>query len=603
MPPNSDQPDALLPHWDMTRIFPGLESEQFQQEFDALTASIGDLERLFDELKIEKSAPAPTDSSAVRAFEMAVNALNSLLERLRTIWAYIMGFVATNSRDNVAQAEFSELQQHNVQLSLLETRFTAWVGSLDVQALLAQSAVAREHAFMLEKSKIEAQHLMSPLEEELAAELEPSGRAAWARLHGNFTSQLSVSFARAGKTEELPMSMLRNLAYDPNRDVRRRAYEAELAAWKSASVPIAAALNSLKGSAIVLSKRRSWPSPLDMALFDNNIDRPTLDAMLTAAREAFPIFRRYLHAKAHALGLKALAWYDIFAPLPSASRAWSFEEGSRFIIDKFSAYSAKMGRLAQRAFDERWIDAEPRTGKRDGAFCMAIRDDESRVLANFKTAFSSVATLAHELGHAYHNVNLASRTMLQRQTPMTLAETASIFCQRMVTQDALKAAEPQEQIAILEELLQDACQVVVDITSRFQFEQNVFERRERRELSIDELNELMLQAQRDTYGDGLDPNTLHPYMWAAKQHYYQTNYYNYPYMFGLLFGLGLFSRFEQNPAKFKEGYDDLLASTGMADAAEPAGRFGIDLRTPDFWRASFAVIGRDVERYEMLVRS
>jgi pepF/M3 family oligoendopeptidase len=399
------------------------------------------------------------------------------------------------------------------------------------------------------------------------------------------------------------MSEIRNLAYDPDRAVRRRAYEAELAGFARAGVPLAAALNSIKGQVDALSRRRGWETPLDAALFDANIDRQTLDAMLEAARDAFPDFRRYLRAKARALGLPTLAWYDLFAPMGGGGRAWSFNEAARFIVEQFGSYSPRLGEFAARAFRERWIDAEPRDGKQDGAYCMSLRGDESRVFANFKPAFPGVSTLAHELGHGYHNLNLAARTMIQRDTPMTLAETASIFCETIIRNAALRRGDAAEQLEILEASLQGSCQVVVDITSRFLFERGVFERRRRRELSVDELNELMLQTQRDTYGDGLDPAVLHPYMWAVKGHYYSVgrSFYNFPYMFGLLFGLGLYARFERDPDGFRAGYDELLSSTGLADAATLAARFGIDLRTPDFWRASLTIVRADIDRFEALV--
>lgn len=590
-----------LPHWDMSVVYPSLESMEFDAAFNSVVRSIANLVALFDQRGIAKRDPAPLDDTTVQTFEAAVNALNSVLDETRTVNAYINSFVSTDSRYNLAQAKQSELQQHTVRLSMLGTRFTAWIGSLDVETLIERSALAREHAFMLHKAKIEATHQMPPAEEELATELRLTGATAWNKLHGNFTSQLLVGVELEGKVQELPMSIVRSLAYDANREVRRRAYEAEIAAWRSAAVPLAAALNSIKGATNLLSKRRRWDSPLDVTLFENNIDRQTLDAMMTAAHESFPDFRRYLRAKARALGLSALAWYDLFAPLGTGGRQWSFEEGAQFIIEQFGTYSPKLRGLAERAFHERWIDAEPRTGKRDGAFCMSLRQDESRVLTNFKPAFAAVSTVAHELGHAYHNVNLAQRTMLQRSTPMTLAETASIFCQTLVNQAALQKADTQEQITILEESLQNACQVVVDITSRFLFEQRVFDKRGPRELSIDEFNDLMLNAQRETYGDGLDPNILHPYMWAMKPHYYSSTFYNYPYMFGLLFGLGLYARYRDDPEGFKAVYDDLLSSTGLGNAAELAARFGLDTRAPDFWRSSLAVIHSDVDRFESLI--
>jgi pepF/M3 family oligoendopeptidase len=441
---------------------------------------------------------------------------------------------------------------------------------------------------------------MSPDEEALAAELNITGGSAWAKLHGNVTSQLSVPIEVDDTVESLPMSVIRNMAADADRETRQRAYVAELAAWERVAVPLAAAMNSIKGEVNTLSARRGWATPLDEAIFEASIDRQTLDAMFTAARESFPDFRRYLHAKARALGLPVLAWYDLLAPVGASGRVWSFGASEQFIVAQFGTYSPRLSAYAARAFRERWIDAEPRPGKRDGAFCMPLRADESRVFANFKPTYDGMSTLAHELGHGYHNMNLAQRTMLQRNTPMTLAETASIFCETIVREAALKDANTQERIEILEASLVGSCQVVVDITSRFLLEQGIFETRRKRELSVDELNELMLQAQREAYGDGLDPNQLHPHMWAMKPHYYSTgrSFYNFPYMFGLLFGLGLYARYQADPEAFRAQYDDLLSSTGLDDAATLAARFGIDTRTPDFWRASLDKIRREVDQFE-----
>ena len=590
-----------LPHWDLSVVFPSLDSPEFEAGFQAVVTGTDRLAALFDERHVEAQPPAAFDPRQVETFELASAQLNDLLDRLATLGAYIAGFVSTNSRDELAQAKQSELRRHNVQLSNLDTRFTAWVGSLDVETLIARSPLARDHGYMLRKTKEEAKHLMSPPEEMLASELSLTGGSAWSKLYNTYTSQLLAPVELNGKLQELPMPAIRNLAYDEDRDVRRRGYEAELGAWQRAAVPIAAALNSLKGELLTLTTRRSWQSPLDMALFYNNVDRPTLDAMMGAARESFPHFRRYLRAKAHALGLPALAWYDLFAPVGHSAREWSYDDGAEFILEQFGSFSPKLRGLAERAFTERWIDAEPRAGKAGGAFCMRLRGGESRILANFKPSFGEVSTLAHELGHAYHNLNLAGRTMLQRSMPMTLAETASTFCQTIAQNAALKKVDAGEQLLILEAALQDSCQVVVDISSRFLFEQQVFERRRQRDLSVDEFKQMMLDAQRQTYGDGLDPDSLHPYMWAAKGHYYGSTFYNYPYMFGLLFGLGLYARYEAEPEAFKRGYDELLSLTGMADAAELAARFGIDLRSTDFWRASLAVIRKDIDRFEVLV--
>ncbi len=597
---------AALPRWDMTVVYPSLESPEFATGFEGVIRQIDDLVLLFAAYAVGERAPASLDEATVEAFEAVTNRLNGLWEQIETLNAYIMAFVTTDSRDSLAQAKASELQQHGVKLAQLDTRYAAWIGSLDLPRLTERSALAREHAFPLEQLQIQARHLMSPQEEALAAELRPSGGSAWGRLHGDVSSQLDVPLEMDGERRILPMSAVRNLAHDPDRAVRNRAYDAELAAWERSALPLAAALNGIKGEVNTLSSRRGWASPLDAALFESRIDRATLDAMLTAAEEAFPTFRRYLRAKARVLGVPALAWYDLFAPVgedAAAATRWDFATGSAFIVERFGAYSTKLAEFAERAFRERWIDAEPRPGKRDGAFCMSLRGDESRILANYQSSYDAVSTLAHELGHGYHNLCEAGLTPLQRETPMTLAETASIFCETIVREAAMAQADEQGQFAILEASLQNSCQVVVDIASRFRFEERVFAARRTRNLAVEELNESMLTAQRETYGDGLDPAVLHPYMWAVKGHYYSPyrSFYNYPYMFGLLFGLGLYARYREDPTGFQRGYDDLLASTGRADAGTLAGRFGIDIRTPDFWRSSLEVIRSDVDQFETLV--
>ena len=594
-----------LPHWDMTVVYPGLESESFQKDFTDILDSIEALRETFDAEDIRLTEGLEVDEAVATRFETVAGDFNRLLDRLETVEAYIYSFVATDSTNELAQAKLGELEQAKTALITLSTRLTAWLGSIDVEKLIDASDVAADHAYVLRRAKVEAEHLMSPPEEALAARLSVTGSGAWSRLHGDVSSQLMVSLELDGEPKELPMSAVRNLAYEADRDTRRTAYHAELATWEAWRVPLAASLNSIKGEVNVLSEERGWQSALDLALFQNSIDRDTLEAMMEAGGESFPDFRRYLRAKAKALGVERMAWYDIFAPMPAGGRAWGYNEAAEFILEHFGGYGQRLHGLAQRAFDERWIDAEPRPGKHDGAFCMGLRLDESRILANYQPSYDGMSTLAHELGHAYHNLALAERTALQRETPMTLAETASTFCQTIIQKEALKTADDAGQLFILEAAIQDACQVVVDISSRFQFESEVFGQRHDRPLSPDEFCQLMLQSQADTYGDGLDPELRHAYMWAVKGHYYSggRSFYNYPYMFGLLFGLGLYARYQQSPEAFRQGYDDLLSSTGMADAAELAAGFDIDIRTPDFWRASLDVVREDIDRFEALIEA
>jgi len=319
--------------------------------------------------------------------------------------------------------------------------------------------------------------------------------------------------------------------------------------------------------------------------------------------DAFPTFRRYFRAKARRLGKEQLAWWDLFAPTGKADRTYGWDEARAFILDNFATFSPELFGLAQRAFDRRWIDAEPREGKRGGAFCMGIEGvKESRILCNFDGSLDQVSTIAHELGHAFHNYcrYAADKTPLQSKTPMTLAETASIMCETIVMQAVLdQTTDPAEELAILETLLIGDTQVIVDIYSRYLFEQEVFERRSQAELSADDLSDIMARAQKATYGDGLDERYLHPYMWTWKPHYYSTDrsFYNFPYAFGLLFGIGLYAVYRQRGAAFVPDYMALLASTGEGTAADLAGRFGMDICRRQFWADSLAVIGQRIERY------
>ncbi len=587
-----------LPQWRTNTPFASLTDTALDHARTALDAAIDAALCDFDQTQVTKhDHPQIVPAATV---ERILQHMAGLSEQFRTMNAYVHQFVSTNSRDDVAQAKQSELRSRAVRVSQLSTRLTAWAGCLDIPTLSAQSTYIAEHRFMLEEASRRALHQMSPEAEALASELNVSGGGAWARFHSTTTSQISVRY----DNQDVPMSTIRTMAYDADSESRRSAYEAELATWKVHTTPLAMALNAIKGEVNTLSKRRGYANPIDISLADNRMDRATLDAMLGAAHDSFPYFRRYLQAKARRLGARtSLPWYDLFAPVAAESKSWSYTEACSFVVEQFSAYSPRMGAFAQRAITDGWIDAEPRHGKVDGAFCMGLQRDESRILMNYKPSIGIIMTLAHELGHAYHNLNLANQTPLNRDTPMTLAETASIFCETLAQNAALAHADANGKIEILESSLQRSTQVVVDITSRYLFESRVFEQRQNRELSADELSSLMLQAQRETYGDGLTEATLHPYMWAVKGHYYSTgrSFYNYPYMFGQLFGQGLYAIYLDNPRTFTSRYDELLSNTGKYDAATLAQTMGIDITQRSFWEGSLAVVADEVRQFEAVI--
>ncbi len=591
-------PPPQDPYWRTDDLYPALNSPEYRAAVHEVGHGVRQLGELFDRLDIRKDGQPAEE---VAAFEEATHALNLLLGQITPVRAYAQAFVTTDSRDDLAQAMASELSTLTQPLSTLLTRYQAWLSGLDLEKLTASSRLAREHRYTLERAREAAKHQMSPQEEDLASELASSSSEGWNKLHGNLSSLLSAELPGVGASgERLPLTSIRNLASDPSAEVRSAAYAAELELWRGAEVPLAAALNGVKGRVGVLNKRRGYQDPVEPTLSANGIDAGTLAAMQRAVVASFPDFRRYFAAKARRLGHAdgRLPWSDLFAPLGEPGREWSYREAREFVEDSFRSYSDRLADFAGRAFEEDWLDVPPRDGKRGGAFCMGWRAGESRILLNHAPSLDSTSTLAHELGHGYHNLCLAERTPLQKQTPMTLAETASIFCETVVQGRALAETRGAERLYVLETALMGQAQVVVDIHSRFLFESAVFQGRAERDLSPAELCGLMERAQRETYGEAL--SSLHPYMWAVKPHYYGSSFYNYPYTFGLLFGLGLYARYREEPEGFRARYDELLSRTGMEDAATLAAGFGIDTRDEGFWVSSLDVIRESIREYEGL---
>ncbi len=592
-----------LPKWDLSNIYSALDGDDFRKDLDKVLKQLDEIDSIIEANGIQRLAEPPKDIEKIaKVLDDIIGRLNESLTTFKTMEAYIYGFVTTDSYNKEAARKLSELEQVGLRFSKQFVRFQAWVGSLGTtfEEILKHAPVAREHRLGLLEFIEQAKYLMDTKLEDLAVELGLSGGAVMWKLQGTVTSQLKMPFEREGKTEELPMTVIRNLAMDPNEDVRRRAYETELKAWASLKEPVAFSLNGVKGAAVTLAKWKGRDDVLHEALDINRIDRGTLEALLGAMKDSFPAFRKYLKAKAKRLGKDKLPWWDIYAPIGKIDMRYPYRDAADYIVEQFGTFTGELADFARMAFDRNWIDAGPRDGKRGGAFCMSVPAvEESRILANYDGSFEQLTTLAHELGHGYHNFCQKGLPLIRRGAPMTLAETASIFSETIVFNAAITQARPDQQVSILESQLIGATQVIVDIYSRYLFESEVIKRREKSDLSADEMSEIMIDAQKQTYGDGLDENHLHPYMWLLKPHYYYSDahFYNYPYAFGLLFGLGMYALYKNEGDDFIPRYKDLLRSTGEGKVADLAGRFGINVKTRDFWDASLKIIGERIDRY------
>ncbi len=512
--------------------------------------------------------------------------------------------MSVDARNEEAKEQYGKMVMKLSELTLPQVMFERFLKEEEnLDSYLKESDLLKEHEFYLKDMKKNAQYMLSDEEEILISKMSNTGSKAWTNLQNQITSTLMVDM---GNSERLPLSAVRNLAYDGDPQVRREAFEKELKAYEKVEDSSSAALNGIKGEVITVSKLRGFKNPLEETLVDSRMNQETLEAMFTAIKESLPVFRTYLQRKAELLGHKnGLPFYDLFAPMGESKLHFTYEEAMDFVVKNFNTFSDKLGSFAQNAYEKNWIDVEPREGKRGGAFCSGLHSiGESRVMANFDGSFSNMTTLAHELGHGYHGFMLKEESILNSNYPMPIAETASIFCETIVVNAALKEMDDKEAVTILEQSIQDATQVIVDIYSRYLFETKLFEIREDHPLSVRELKETMLEAQKEAYGDGLDSKTLHPYMWLNKTHYYSAgrNFYNFPYAFGLLFAKGLYAIYLEKGDSFVKEYDDLLTMTGKNNIQDVAKKMNIDVTKPDFFRESLKLVEKDINKFLALTK-
>ncbi|SHN62186.1 M3 family oligoendopeptidase [Fervidobacterium gondwanense] len=582
--------------WDLSNIYSSFESEEFK----------ADIARLENEVKAFLSwmdENFQTVENAEEKLEYVISNLNELSLLAGKLYNFASLTLSADANNEMAAKYLDVIRSKFVDLSLARTKLRKFLKDLDISNIgSSKSEIVKSHKFFIREQKLLSKYMLSENEEKIISLMRLTGGNAWNNLYEKTTSNLLCDIELNGERKKLPLMRIRNLAYDKSQEVRKKAYESELKACESVASVIAQCLNSIKGEFLTEVKLRGYSSPLEPMLFENRISQETFDAMMEAVKESMPKLRKYLQKKAqilgHSDGSKGLPWYDLFAPLGGYTKTWSFEEARTFIVEKLSEFSKELGEFIDQAFERKWIDAETRPGKRGGAFCSSVKAlKESRILMSFDGTLDNVLTLAHELGHAFHNYCLKDETPLNSTTPATLAETASIFNETLLLNKIKEGSKIEEKLALLDKELSDAVQIIIDIYSRFLFEKAVFEKRVSGPLSVDELKQIMANAQKKAYGEGLDENVQHPYMWLVKPHYYSPtfHFYNFPYTFGMLFGLGIYAK--RNDEGFFETYKKLLSSTGKGTAEEVAATVGIDITKKEFWKSSLRVIEEAVDEF------
>lgn len=577
-------------NWNLDKLYPSFESEKFK----------GDLEKMDVVIKKLNGFKGQFDPNGGN-LESYLKTLIEYFVLDITLEEFCSLSKATDATNKDAIKYLNTLSNKSSEITEVMTMADKWITGLDIEKLIEENEFYKEHEFFLREIKGKDRYTLDEQTELLLSKLDQTGASAWSDLHGLLTSTLDVEIELNSEKKVITLPEVRNLAHDKDVSVRKIAFEAEIKSYEKIEETIAYSLNSIKGQVNTINEAREYDSPISKTLVDSRMSKKTLDALLNGIKEYLPDFRKYLRRKAKMLGhTGGLPFYDLFAPIGSAEKVFTIKEAEDYVLKNFGSFSPKLRGLAERAFNENWIDYSPKKGKSGGAFCCNIQPiKQSRIMHNFTGSFSGVLTLAHELGHAYHGDCIFDQSILNTNYTMPVAETASILCETIVMKNALLDADNEEKIFLLESSLQDITQVTVDILSRYIFEETVFNERKDNILSSEELKNIMLDAQKKSYGDGLDEDSLHPYMWINKGHYYipDLSFYNFPYAFGALFGRGLYSQYLLNKEEFLPKYDNLLKETGKKNVEDVAKLADIDVTDISFWRSSLDLVKEDIKLF------
>ena len=573
-------------NWNLNDLFKGFD-DTYQKDLDTFAQKL-------DAYKVlVKNDAHLSDLALLEAYLRFQEDTETLVHNLYAFASLTSATDVTNQEALSYMAKLQKLFSSVTKENVLMTRF---IKDLDLNALAKESALVNQYLYVLTLEQKSASHLLSEAEEVLYSKMRQIASSQWQQLQGVLTANLNVQMG----DQTITLSEVRNLAYDNSQKVRKQAYEAELKSYEPIADAVAMSLSNIKREVVEMNQLRGYESALEKTLESSHMEKKTLDAMIEAMMSYRTHFANYLKEKAAYLGHEnGLPFYDLFAPIGKLNKSYSFEEAQTTVLDAFYGFSSRLGDFAKRAFDNHWIDAFPKKGKRGGAFCSnQPQIKQSRFLLNFTGSLSDVSTLAHELGHGYHGDVISNEAPLNWSYPMPLAETASIFCETIVMNKLYAGLNTdEERLSVLEISLQGDTQVIIDILSRYMFENKLFEHAGM-PISKDQMKSFMLDAQKQAYQDGLDENYLHPYMWLNKGHYYSAglNYYNFPYAFGLLFGKGLYALYEQNPEAFLKNYDNLLALTGKASVEDAAKSMGIDVTDKAFWMTSLEAVKKDIDK-------
>ena len=606
--------------WDLASEYPAPDSAEVEADLARLTSLLDEVERLNGTLVPLLDTAGELSAGAARAGIEAARRVFALSEEagplLRDPGVYANCRLSVDSGDEGAQALRGRLQSYRKRFAELAEPLSQFLDRASdevVEAWLADEATAPAR-FSVEHSRKRRHELLGIEEETLATGLAEDGIHAWGRLYDQLSGTLTCEVTLGNEPRTMGLAEASGLMLKPDDALRENAWRAINGAWEEPAESCAAAINAITGWRLEMCRRRSRGGRavhfLDAPLHLNRVSRATLDTLLGVAAEAVPLARRAARLQARAYGKERYGPWDQRAPAPAAGELGdgdapiAYGEAVDLIAASYGSVAPRMGEFVRMVAERRWIEGTVGARKRPGAYCTGFdRSRTPRVYMTYTCGASDVITLAHELGHAYHSWVMRDLPDCQRRYGMSLAETASTFGEATV-RDALlaRAGTPAEELPIVWEEASALVAFILNIPARFEFEKGLCEARAERPLRPAELNEMMSAAWEKWYGDCLaEPD---PLFWASKLHFYISglSFYNFPYLFGYLFSLGVYARRDELGDEFFPRYEALLRDTGRMTAEDLAAKhLDVDLSRPDFWQGTVARLESRIDRFETLV--
>ncbi|MEC1673094.1 M3 family oligoendopeptidase [Bacillus mojavensis] len=585
--------------WDLDSFFKGgSQSEEFKRYIEKLSQSL----RAFQDMTDAFEPPeTPADAGRLTAL---LDAIEQNSVKLQQAGAFVSCLQAQNISDQKANEHKSFMHQlvADFQSSLVTLDHKLVEIDQGVWEELLKTPGLREVSYILNERRERVAEKLSPDKEKLIGSLAVDGYHAWDDLYHIVVGKMTIPF----EEKQLSVGQAENMMSHQDRTVRKTVFERINHAWEREQDIFSSTLNHLAGFRLETYKARGWQDVLKEPLQINRMKKETLDTMWQVIIENKQPFVQFLNRKASMLGLEKLNWYDVEAPIGSAGKEYSYDEAANLIISQFSTFGRKLSAFTEKAFRDRWIEAEDRSGKRVGGFCTSFPDSgESRIFMTFSGSASNVSTLAHELGHAFHQEAMLNVRPLNRSYAMNVAETASTFAEMIVADATVNQAETKEEkLVLLEDKVQRSVAFFMNIHARFLFETRFYEERKRGIVPADRLNELMEEAQKEAFCGALDE--YHPLFWASKLHFHITRvpFYNYPYTFGYLFSLGIYALALEEKNTFEEKYIALLRDTASMTVEDLAMKhLGADITKRDFWENAIKLAVQDAEAFLQMTES